>query len=86
MSDRSSSWLSTAAYAVGLGVGVPVAAFVMTPFVLGTATMALHTIRRHRNGGRNTKDEKEPSSSLLTGQVWHTRFRPTRHSFTYLLA
>jgi DUF1365 family protein len=85
MSDRSSSWLSTAAYAVGLGVGVPVAAFVMTPFVLGTATMALHTIRRHRNGGRNTKDEKEPSSSLLTGQVWHTRFRPTRHSFTYPL-
>ena len=81
----SSDWTTTtAAYTIGLGiVGLPVVASLVTPLVLGTLTV-LRQQWRQRRSMKNAHDETM-QSTLLVGRVWHTRFRPVKHAFTYPL-
>ena len=79
---RDSSWITTAVYAVALGIGVPLVASVVTPLTLG----ALTVLRQRRSNKSNDDDDNNNSkTTLLTGRVWHTRFHPVRHAFTYPL-
>ena len=58
-------------------IGLPVVASIVTPLALGAITAL-------RQQWRNN-DNNKLQSTLLTGRVWHTRFYPTKHAFTYPL-
>ncbi|CAN0257125.1 unnamed protein product, partial [Hapterophycus canaliculatus] len=50
--------------------------------LLGFLTVALasDTLARRRKRGRG---EGEGRSGIYAGQVWHARFKPTSHRFSY---
>jgi uncharacterized protein len=55
--------------------------FVAVPFVLATITVLL------QQWSRRTVEPKQvlPASGLYVGRIWHTRYHPIRHAFTYPL-
>jgi len=77
---RSSA--ATAAYAVVL---VPAAATVflavVAPFGLATIALVRQKIRQQQSPTSSSKTTRR--SALCAGRVWHTRFRPVRHAFSY---
>jgi DUF1365 family protein len=69
--------------AVGLRfLGLSVVASFLTPLVLGLLTRIRHKLLE-KSGTTSEKDTLR--STLLMGRVWHTRFRPTKHAFSYPL-
>uniref|UniRef100_A0A7S3P491 Uncharacterized protein n=1 Tax=Amphora coffeiformis TaxID=265554 RepID=A0A7S3P491_9STRA len=82
---RDSSWITTAVYTVAVGVGVPLVASWVTPLTLGALTTLRQRIYRNGENTDDSDDDNNNKTTLLTGRVWHTRFHPVRHAFTYPL-
>jgi DUF1365 family protein len=76
------------------GAASILAALFVLPWLLAGATWIRHRCRRSRRKRRIGRSQDEASIrleealgtlKLYQGRVWHTRFRPVRHAFTYPL-
>ena len=56
------------------------AAFLLLLTVAVATTLALDAAARWR---KRTRGEEEGRSGIYAGRVWHARFKPTAHRFTY---
>ena len=76
--DSKGGTVTMCALAIGVGLGISALASFLTPLVLGMVTQARQKLLKNDEDG-------ELQSTLLTGRVWHTRFHPVKHSFSYPL-
>jgi uncharacterized protein len=65
------------------GLGALLLAVLLVPWILATMALLLHWSDYF--GAQATTADDTTRSALYAGRVWHTRFHPIRHAFSYPL-